>query len=371
MTFQNLPVCSARGVFPRRHRDNRVPAKVVPHPRDRRPLGPNAPTLFQFGGRLGAAAAPSLDDFEDEQTVMAPSPAFAPPAPAAVPAPVPAAAQVQAPTPAAAAAQADPFAAPASVPIAATASTAAPAQQPRRQLPVGAWIAIVGAGAFGMSAAIIAVPKMLEDKPELAVNDPEPDIPVDEHEAMNFEIPDEEPEALPEDTTDVAPEDEGPPNQPARHHSGSMRPRATSEAMTSDTSMLTAEQRALLERLSGESGSGANLKLSGRNTASRSGGGQPLDEQAVTRVVSARSNRAALQRCYERAIRGHSDPPAIRVNVSVTVGASGAVRRVDARPNGADFGGLVQCLETSVRRWRFPPTSSGGRTAFPVVFSGN
>lgn len=91
----------------------------------------------------------------------------------------------------------------------------------------------------------------------------------------------------------------------------------------------------------------------------------PLEAAAVQRVVT--NNRRALQTCYERAARGQANPPRARMDVSVTVGRSGTVTAVSAA--GSDFGGLGACIEQSVRRWRFPASSDGGNTRFPVVFS--
>ena len=91
----------------------------------------------------------------------------------------------------------------------------------------------------------------------------------------------------------------------------------------------------------------------------------PLDAAQVRRVVTR--NRPALQRCYDRAIRGRTDPPSVRMDVSLRVSASGNVTRASA--TGNDFGGLSGCLSSAVRHWRFPPSSAGGQTAFPVVFS--
>jgi outer membrane biosynthesis protein TonB len=88
----------------------------------------------------------------------------------------------------------------------------------------------------------------------------------------------------------------------------------------------------------------------------------------VRRVVTAQSNQLALRRCYEVAIRGMPEAPAVRLDVEVVVGASGTVTRASAAGN--DVGQLKNCVETTVRRWRFPPSSNGGRAQFPVVFSG-
>ncbi len=62
------------------------------------------------------------------------------------------------------------------------------------------------------------------------------------------------------------------------------------------------------------------------------------------------------------------DPADVRLDVDITVGASGAVTNVGARAS-QNVGQLKPCVEGRVRRWRFPPSSSGGRASFPVVFS--
>jgi len=130
---------------------------------------------------------------------------------------------------------------------------------------------------------------------------------------------------------------------------------------------LTPEEHARLAQFSGSSEAQPSV-IDGaqgeENTSTVSRG--PLSEDAVRRVVG--QNRPSLQRCYDRAVRGRFDAPSIRLDVEIVVGTSGTVTRADA--HGQDVGGLVECVERSVRRWRFPP-SDGGQTRFPVVFSGS
>jgi hypothetical protein len=93
----------------------------------------------------------------------------------------------------------------------------------------------------------------------------------------------------------------------------------------------------------------------------------PLDGDAVRATVT--TNKPRLQRCYERAVRGQQSPPSVRLDVTVTVAASGRVKAVNA--SGSGPGGLAECVEASVRRWRFPASSEGGPAKFPIVFSAN
>lgn len=92
-----------------------------------------------------------------------------------------------------------------------------------------------------------------------------------------------------------------------------------------------------------------------------------LDGDAVRQTVAA--NKPKLQRCYERAIRGQTGSAAVRLDVSVTVAPSGRVKKVTSTGDGP--GGLAECIEASVRRWRFPESSEGGPAKFPLVFSAN
>jgi len=90
----------------------------------------------------------------------------------------------------------------------------------------------------------------------------------------------------------------------------------------------------------------------------------PLSASDLGAVVNR--NKIQLQRCHERALRGMSSAPAVRMDVSLSVSAAGTVTTATAA--GTDFGGLKSCIEQTVRRWRFPESSGGGATRFPVVF---
>ncbi len=242
----------------------------------------------------------------------------------------------------------------------------APRRQRRAALPLGAVIAMVGAGAFGIALALIVAAKLFteptktaaatteETKQEPAQRQAEP--------AAGFEF--EEAEVNPEEFEDEQETEETPS---PRRRNGKTRSKATANSAPSEPSgrKLSAAERAMLERF-GQSGGAAPSKI--RVADSNASGGRnrsPLDGAKLMRVVS--KNRPSLQRCYDVAIRGQSDPPSARIDVRISVGASGTVTRVNAR--GKDFGGLGRCLERAVRRWRFPASSEGGETQFPVVFS--
>jgi hypothetical protein len=127
---------------------------------------------------------------------------------------------------------------------------------------------------------------------------------------------------------------------------------------------LTAEQRRLIEQMSGSGASATGIDVSDRNSASMMSSGAQLTAAQLSSVVNG--NKRNLRRCYELAIRGAGDPPTIRLDVQVTIGGTGRVSNV--RTTGRDFGGIKACVTSSVRRWRFPSSGGTTQTQFPVVF---
>ncbi len=129
---------------------------------------------------------------------------------------------------------------------------------------------------------------------------------------------------------------------------------------------LSAEEQKLLADF-GSSGSAGVAKIDVAESGSSASKRDPLDSKAVSATVN--TNKPRLQRCYERAIRGQQAPTAVRMNVSIKVAPSGRVSSTDVAGTGP--GGLKECIEASIRRWRFPASSEGGPAKFPIVFSAN
>lgn len=158
--------------------------------------------------------------------------------------------------------------------------------------------------------------------------------------------------------------------KPRRRAKPRRQPSASRESSTGikklgDDSLSDEEQKLIDDFGSSRSAGVAKIDVSdaGDTKSTR----DPLDSEAVSSTVSA--NKPRLQRCYERAIRGQRSPTAVRMNVSLTVAASGRVSEVDVAGSGP--GGLKECMEASIRRWRFPVSSEGGPARFPIVFSAN
>lgn len=164
------------------------------------------------------------------------------------------------------------------------------------------------------------------------------------------------------------PANDGPTIAPARNSPTVVRHRARPEpasAVAEDGSLSDEEEKMLREF--GSSAHTTPAQISVRDAQKTKSDEPPLDGAGVRATVTA--NKARLQRCYERAIRGQQTPPPVRLDVTVMVASSGRVKDVNAE--GSAPGGLAECVAASVRRWRFPASSEGGPAKFPIVFSAN
>jgi len=164
------------------------------------------------------------------------------------------------------------------------------------------------------------------------------------------------------------PANDGPTMAPAPKPKPKKRRRARVQPVeeTSEEGSLSAAEQKILDDF-GSGADAAPAKIAVKESASSQSAKPPLDGDGVRATVT--TNKPRLQRCYERAIRGQQSPQSVRLDVSVTVAASGRVKAVSADGDGP--GGLAECIEASVRRWRFPASSEGGPAKFPIVFSAN
>ena len=148
----------------------------------------------------------------------------------------------------------------------------------------------------------------------------------------------------------------------ARHRP---RPEPVAAPPPKDDSANDEDEKVLREFRSTSNAGPAQIEV--KKSDSTDNDAPPLDGAGVRATVSA--NKARLQRCYERAIRGQQSTPSVRLDVTVMVASSGRVKDVSAE--GSAPGGLAECVAASVRRWRFPASSEGGPASFPIVFSAN
>jgi len=252
----------------------------------------------------------------------------------------------------------------------------------RRGIPVGGWIAIAGSVAFGGVFAVIAAQRLLPPPPAAPA-------PAAAAATLAPPAPPTPPPTPPPVTEPAVPAEAAPPVPPteaaepaaaepaaepaagrggSRPRGGAAAPASTGTATTGGTRPLSPDFARLSEdsaALPAISGGAASRRLGGE--PSGSGARRELSADEIREVVSR--ERTGLTRCWETAIRGMRETPTVRLDVSVTIGTSGAVTNAAAR--GPTVGSLTECIERSVRRWHFPPSGGTTETSFPVVFSGS
>ena len=185
-----------------------------------------------------------------------------------------------------------------------------------------------------------------------------------------IEPEDTQPEPSPEtsEPSEPTPAESPAEVEPEAHAGGRRGSRGGSHRRSAPAERLTAEQRRRLEQFSGSTGGGPT-NIHGRPSPLDEGSqprGTQLSSGQIRTVVTAQ--RHGVQRCYESAARQIGSAPDVRIDVEVTVGGSGTVTQVHAR--GQAFGTITQCIERTVRRWRFPRTGAESRIHIPFVFQG-
>ncbi|GAB5549324.1 MAG: hypothetical protein SangKO_090840 [Sandaracinaceae bacterium] len=271
-------------------------------------------------------------------------------------------------------------------------AAAVPVERRRRAIPIGAWIAIAGAMAFGVALAVMVGSQLLRQpaQPAVAVNEPtaptEPQGPAEP--TLDTEVPEtppDEAEETPEGAPDEGGEEEGgeeaATEAPSTQRGGTTQrgggtSRGTSSATPSSAgtggtgggAAATKRPDPRFDRFADDSAGPAPIGTPTRGVLDerRERSTSTLNADQIRSVVNR--ERAGVTRCYETAARQSGRAPAVRVDVDVTVGGSGTVTQ--ARARGQAFGNLHECIERSVRRWRFPSSGGQTQTSIPFVFQG-
>jgi predicted Zn finger-like uncharacterized protein len=100
-----------------------------------------------------------------------------------------------------------------------------------------------------------------------------------------------------------------------------------------------------------------------------SDGVKAVSQDQISAVVRNKNNQAALKSCYERALKMDNRLTSGRMDVTVSISASGAVQRVVVNAPSS-FIMIEPCIKLAVRRWTFPPSSEEYATNFPLIMQG-
>jgi len=94
-----------------------------------------------------------------------------------------------------------------------------------------------------------------------------------------------------------------------------------------------------------------------------------VSQAQITAVVRNPANQAGLKSCYERALKMDNHLTSGRIDVTVSIAASGAVQRVVVNAPSSFI--LVEpCIKSAVKRWSFPPNTEDYATSFPLIMQG-
>lgn len=262
---------------------------------------------------------------------------------------------------------------PAAVPL----QPAARQQERRGGIPVGGWIAIAGAMAFGGVLAVMVGSRVLGEpsSPAVATNVPLVTAPTPVPAAPPVaEIVEPPAEAVVIPTTEVpvaeVPVTEAPTTPSGGSNARPHREGTTPAANPTPTTPAGATGRFAAFQDEASSTGPARIAVAPRATSTEDSvtGGQDELSADQLRAVIVRE-RPAVNRCWETELRRIGQAAEVRLDVDLTIGGSGTVTNVQTR--GQTVGGLSECIERSVRRWRFPAVSGQTRTSFPLIFSGS
>jgi predicted Zn finger-like uncharacterized protein len=97
--------------------------------------------------------------------------------------------------------------------------------------------------------------------------------------------------------------------------------------------------------------------------------GSIVSQGQISAVVRSSANQAGLRACYERALKLDNNLTSGRMDVTVSIWASGTVQRVVVNAPSSLM--LIEpCIKAAVKRWRFPPSSEDYGTNFPLILQG-
>lgn len=96
---------------------------------------------------------------------------------------------------------------------------------------------------------------------------------------------------------------------------------------------------------------------------------QPVSQEKISAVVRDKNNQMALRSCYERALKMDNHLTSGRMDVTVSIAATGVVKSVVVNAPSS-FIMVEPCIKLAVRRWRFPPNFEEYGTNFPLIMQG-
>ena len=94
-----------------------------------------------------------------------------------------------------------------------------------------------------------------------------------------------------------------------------------------------------------------------------------VSQSQLGEFVRSKENQAGIRTCYERALKRDSRLRTGRLDITVSVGASGIVQNVQVH-GPSDFLIIQDCIKNAVRHWHFPANVDEYGTSFPLIMQG-
>jgi predicted Zn finger-like uncharacterized protein len=222
---------------------------------------------------------------------------------------------------------------------------------PRGRTPIGAWIAVAIALAFGVVIGFVAFSKQKPPETIVKYVEVQPDGGVQPGAAAADQAT---PEAMPGAAS----------AQALKPRSGSNKNKATGTPEKEGSGLPG------LKGLSGlNPGGPATPGGTSPGAAPPSGGGQ-LESTQIQATV-AKYTGSVKRSCWQPALdsRDPSAPTSARVMVTIVVGPSGSVQNVSTSGEPRGYPGLASCIAGRVRSWQFPATGGTTTANVPFVFA--
>ena len=99
------------------------------------------------------------------------------------------------------------------------------------------------------------------------------------------------------------------------------------------------------------------------------GAAREVSQSQLGEFVRSKENQAGIKTCYERALKRDSRLRTGRLDITVSVGASGVVQNVQVH-GPSDFMIIEGCIKNAIRHWHFPANVEEYATSFPFIMQG-
>jgi beta-lactamase regulating signal transducer with metallopeptidase domain len=96
----------------------------------------------------------------------------------------------------------------------------------------------------------------------------------------------------------------------------------------------------------------------------------PTEERPPSMAAAIRQYQPDIKRCYEHAL-SREGIPSLRIDVTMTIRASGEVSGVSLRRSAAIPPSLDACLVRAMRLWKFPTNDERYQLEFPLILQGS